>query len=172
MNQRVLIAYATKYGATKEIAEAVGETLQAAGLAVDVLPAADVVALDDYSAVILGSAVYAGSWRGDAVTFLETHEAALAARPTWIFSGGPTGEGDPVEMMKGWNMPDAQKPLIERIQPRSVAFFHGVIDTGKLNLAERLIIRAFRAPAGDFRDWDSINAWATSIATALKPETA
>jgi hypothetical protein len=33
-----------------------------------------------------------------------------------------------------------------------------------------MIVRALKAPTGDFRDWDSIEAWADSVAETLKEE--
>lgn len=74
MANSILIAYATKYGATAEIAEKIGQVLRQAGLPADVQPADRVGDLTAYKAVVLGSAVYAGQWRGEAVTFLETNE--------------------------------------------------------------------------------------------------
>lgn len=38
MNHKVLVAYASKYGATAEIAEKIGEVLNGAGLTTDVVP--------------------------------------------------------------------------------------------------------------------------------------
>ena len=49
-----------------EIADAIGRTLRDHGLEVDVSPAHDVRSLNDYDAVVLGSAVYTAHWRGDA----------------------------------------------------------------------------------------------------------
>ena len=98
MNEKVLVAYGSKHGSTAEIAEAIGEAMVEAGLDVEVLSADEVSDLDGYGAVVLGSAVYAGMWQKEAVRFLEANEAALTARPVWIFSSGPTGEGDPVEL--------------------------------------------------------------------------
>ena len=168
METQVLVAYATKYGATAEIAERIGQALRQAGLRADVLPAARVADLTPYQAVVLGSAVYAGQWRKEAVKFLAANEKALAARPVWLFSSGPTGEGDPVQLTKGWRFPEAQKPLAERIRPRDIALFHGAVDMSKLNLLERLLLKAMKAPVGDFRDWNAITSWATAIADALK----
>lgn len=167
MNDKILVAYATKYGSTAEIAEAIGETLTEAGHMVDVLPVERVHDLGPYSAVVLGSAVYAGNWRKEAVTFLEQHEGALAIRPTWLFSSGPTGEGDPVELMNGWHFPEALLPLVNRMEPRDIVFFHGKIDTDKLNLGERLLVKAIGAQVGDYRDWDAIAAWASEIAQTV-----
>jgi menaquinone-dependent protoporphyrinogen oxidase len=168
MEKKVLVAYATKYGATAEIAEKVGQVLSQAGLRTDVLPADRVSDLSPYKAVVLGSAVYVGRWRKEAATFLKANEKVLAERPVWLFSSGPTGEGDPVELTKGWRFPGALPPLADRIQPRDIALFHGAADVKRLNLIERWMIKNVKAPFGDFRDWDAITSWATVIADDLK----
>lgn len=168
MSKKVLVAYATKYGATAGIAEKIGQTLENQGVAVDVKLAKEVADLSDYQAVILGSGVYAGGWLKPAVDFLQSKNDALSALPVWFFSDGPTGEGDPLELMKGWRFPDALKPHAERIQPRDMVLFHGMMDLEKLNFTEKLLIKAMKAPLGDFRDWEVINNWAEEIAKALK----
>ncbi len=171
MSAQVLVAYASKYDATAEIAEKIGEVLRQAGLRADVLLAEHVRDLTPYQAVVLGSAVYVGQWRKEAATFLEAHEKELVGRPVWLFSSGPTGEGDPVQLLKGWRFPDALKPIADRIKPRDIAVFHGNLDMKKLNLAEKLIVKGLKAPLGDFRDWEAITAWAMAIAAALKDAT-
>jgi len=88
----------------------------------------------------------------------------------WLFSSGPTGEGDPVTLTKGWRFPTAQKSIADRIHPRDIAVFNGILDMEKLNFAEKLIIKGVKAPVGDFRDWDAITDWAASIVGALQPE--
>jgi menaquinone-dependent protoporphyrinogen oxidase len=168
MDIQVLVAYATKYGATSEIAEKIGQVLTQAGLKVDVLPAKEVGDLTPYKAVILGSAVYIGQWRKEAVKFIKANEAMLAQRQVWLFSSGPTGEGDPVELMQGWRLPGAVQPIADRIQPRDITVFHGNVDAAKLNFIENWMLKNVKAPAGDFRDWEVIAAWATSIANTLK----
>jgi len=69
--------------------------------------------------------------------------------------------------MKGFRFPEAQQPIADRIRPRDIAFFHGVLDMQKLNLGEKVIIKGIKAPVGDFRDWNAITAWARGIAEAL-----
>jgi menaquinone-dependent protoporphyrinogen oxidase len=168
MDDRVLVAYATKYGATAEIADKIGQVLREAGLEADVLPADRVGDLSPYGAVVLGSGVYVGQWRKEAARFLKANEKALAERPVWLFSSGPTGEGDPMELMEGWHLPKRLQPVADRIRPREIIAFHGAIDADKLNPIERWVIKNVKAPAGDFRDWDAITSWATGIADALK----
>jgi menaquinone-dependent protoporphyrinogen oxidase len=168
MNTQVLVTYATKYGATAEIAEKIGQVLRQAGLHTDVLPADRVSNLSSYKAVILGSAVYIGGWRKETTKFLKANEKVLSEQLVWLFSSGPTGEGNPVELTKGWHFPKALQPIADRIQPRDIAVFHGAIHMQKLNLIEKWMINNVKAPLGDFRDWDAITSWATAIADVLK----
>jgi menaquinone-dependent protoporphyrinogen oxidase len=168
MDTQVLVAYATKYGATAEIAEIIGEVLRQAGLRADVRPAEKVSDVSAYQAVVLGSAVYIGRWRKQATKFLNANEKALAERPVWLFSSGPTGEGDPVELLKGWRLPGGLQPVADRIQPRDIAVFHGAVNVDDLNFIERWMIKNVKSPVGDFRDWEAITAWAEGIAAALK----
>ena len=168
MDIQVLVAYGTKYGATAEIAEKIGQVLRQAGLRADVQPVKRVGDLTPYQAVVLGSAVYIGQWRKEAVAFLEKHEKALSERPVWLFSSGPSGKGDPVQLMSGWTFPEAQKPIAERIRARGTALFNGFVDPTKLSLPEKLILKGVKAPTGDFRDWEAVRTWAQSIAETLK----
>ena len=168
MSIRVLVAYATKHGATEEIAQRIGEVLGRAGLDADVLPAGSVGDLAPYAGVVLGSAVYVGAWRKEAAAFLKDNESTLAQLPMWIFSSGPTGEGEPEELVNGWLLPDALQDIVERIAPRDIILFHGKVVPEELGLSERLMVKMVKAPAGDFRDWDAIAAWAKGIADTLK----
>lgn len=169
MDKNILVTYASKYGATKEIAEKITEVFRQAGLQTDVYPVDSVRDLNSYQAVILGSAVYIGKWPKEAARFLQTHEKTLAARPVWLFSSGPTGVGDPLELLEGWRLPTALQPVADRIQPRDIAVFHGNIDPAKVNVIEKWAVKSLvKKPFGDFRDWDAITSWATSIADMLK----
>lgn len=168
--ERVLIAYATKHGATAEIAEKIGQVMRAEDLEVEVLPVAQVRGLEGYGAVVVGSCVYAGRWPREAARFLRAHEAVLRTRPTWFFSSGPTGRGDPAKLLRGWTFPANLRGLARRIQPRGIVVFHGVLDPGRLSPLERLVIKLVRAPLGDFRDWYAISGWAASVASTLKEE--
>lgn len=168
MGAQVLVAYATKHAATAEIAQKIGEVLRQAGLSADVLPADRVGDLASYQAVVLGSAVYIGQWRKEAAKLLKDNEKALAERSVWLFSSGPTGKGDPVELTKGWRFPAALQPIAGRIRPKDIVLFRGSLDPKKLNPVERLMIKNVKAPVGDFRDWHAITSWAAAIANALK----
>jgi menaquinone-dependent protoporphyrinogen oxidase len=170
MEKRVLVVYATKYGATAEIAEKIGEVIRNNGLQVDVLPAGQVKELNPYAAVVLGSAAYIGQWRREAVKLLKENENTLSTLPVWLFSSGPTEEGDPIKAMNGWLYPKSIKPVIDSIKPHDIAVFHGVINREKLNFLEKWMLKTVKAPIGDFRDWEAITAWAGAIAEELKQQ--
>lgn len=169
MNKIILITYATKYGSTKEIAEKIGELLRQADLQVDVLPVEAVHDFTPYGAVVLGCAVYIGKWLKEAGEFLKRNEKDLAARPLWLFSSGPTGEGNPVDLVEGWQVPADQQSIVDRIQPRNIAVFHGNINLDKVNFIEKWAVKSLvKKPFGDFRDWSAITAWTVLIADSLK----
>jgi menaquinone-dependent protoporphyrinogen oxidase len=168
MNGKILVTYASKYGATREIAEKIGQGLRQAGLPADVLRVDSVRDLAPYAVVILGSAVYIGKWQKEAEAFLRANAEALATRPVWLFSSGPTGEGDPVALLEGWRLPAALQPVADRIHPRYVAVFHGYINRDKVNFIERTAVKAMKKEFGDFRDWAAITAWTAGIAGALQ----
>ena len=59
---RVLVAYATRHGATAGIAERVAAALTAAGLSAEARPVEDVRDVEPYDAVVLGGAAYMFHW--------------------------------------------------------------------------------------------------------------
>lgn len=159
----VLIAVASRHGSTTEIAEAIALDLRAAGIEATLRWASEVESLDDYDALILGSAVYMGNWMTEARHFVERHRDALARMPVWLFSSGPVGADDP----KPHGDPSGLAELMAATGARGHHIFAGRLDPTRLGLGERLIVKAVRAPAGDFRDWKAVRAWADEIAAAL-----
>ena len=141
MDGKVLVAYASRYGSTERIAAKIGETLTLAGLQVDVLSADNVKDIAQYQAVVLGSATYIYKWIGEAVKLLKRNEKLLTDKPVWIFSSGPLAEGDAVKLLKGWRYPQSLRAAIERIKPRDIVVFHGMIDIEGLNFMDKWLIK-------------------------------
>lgn len=160
---KVLVAAASRYGAAQEIAEAIGRVLSDHGLDVDVERAEGLNDVTLYDAVVLGSAVYMGTWLPAARRFVAEYGEELASRPTWLFSSGPLGppprphEDEAVHLASIW----AKTKAVEH------RLFGGKLDKSLLSFGERAVVHAVRAPEGDFRDWDDISAWAASIAETL-----
>ncbi|MCB0804912.1 MAG: flavodoxin domain-containing protein [Bacteroidales bacterium] len=167
MENKVLIVFASKYGATREIAEEIGECLEEVDLEVEIISVEQVTGVDRYRAVVIGSAVYLGRWRRRVKHFLTENEEILSRKPVWIFSSGPTGTGQPEVLLKGWKVPVNMKKVVKNINPVDVMVFHGKIDLIELNMFERLAINKMRIPSGDYRNVESIREWANSIISYL-----
>lgn len=159
----VLVAYASKHGSTEGIARSIADRLNELGTGAEARSVEDVEDLDGVNAVVLGSAVYAGSWMKDAMTFVERHRDALARLPVYLFSSGPLGE----EVKDEEEQPRQLDELREALSPRDHRIFFGALDRDKLGFGERMIVKAVKAPDGDFRDWDAIRDWADRIAPEL-----
>jgi menaquinone-dependent protoporphyrinogen oxidase len=155
----ILVTYASKHGSTEGIARRIADRLTATGRPAEAHPVNSVEGLEGYDAVILGSAVYAGSWMKEAVEFARTNEEMLTRVPVWLFSSGPLGQDVEDTEEQPRQLPD----LRDRVHPRGHIVFFGSLDVASLGFAERMIVKAVKAPAGDYRDWDAIDAWADEI---------
>ncbi|MFG1813561.1 flavodoxin domain-containing protein [Kribbella sp. NPDC049174] len=162
MSRQVLVAYATKMGATAEIAEAIGAELREHGHHADVRNVAGVESIADYDAVILGSSIYIRRWRPEAVRFLRKHADELGDRQVWLFHSGPVGPDKDQEQ----ELPVNVRRLARRIDAPPVMTFAGRLEpqTAKGFLARRL---ARGELAVDSRDWTLIKNWAAGIAATL-----
>jgi menaquinone-dependent protoporphyrinogen oxidase len=179
---KVLVAYATRHGATRGIAERIAQTLEQRGLEVTLYPVERVGPIEGYDAFVIGSAAYMGTWLKDASEFVRKHERQIASRPVWLFSSGPIGT-DRVDK-KGQDVVKASEPAEFRtfeplLHPRDEQVFFGAWDTDAepAGFADRFV-RGFTSlfpgvkaamPTGDFRDWPEIEAWAETIARDLEP---
>lgn len=182
----VFVAFGSRHGGTRGIAERIGEVLQAEGIETVVAPAGQVGELGAADAFVVGSGVYMGSWLDEPLDFMRRHQDVLAARPTWLFSSGPligstksTPGADAVADALG----PADGPgsggrkkveaLSATIHPRDHRVFFGAFDPKDppKSISER-VVRMMPAaknmlPPGDFRDWEAIEAWAREIGTTL-----
>ena len=165
----VLVAYAREHGAAAALAEAVAATLRDRGLAVDLRPAREVDAVEPYRAVVLGSAVYMGRWRREAVALLRRHRRALADRDLWLFSSGPVGD-QPVDLddpkADRWLRPPKVRALGEALGANDHAVFGGSIDEGG-GLLRRRMAQGIPPGRRDRRDWGAVRQWAEQVADAL-----
>lgn len=162
---KVLVSVASKHGATAEIADHVGEVLHRRGFETTVLHPEEVGSVENYDAVVLGSAVYAGHWLKEAKDLAAGIAVSHPLPLVWLMSSGPVGvplkpDEDPVDVAD----------LVEATRALEHAVFAGKIDKSKLSFGERAIAGALRVPEGDYRDWDSITIWASAIADILDDE--
>jgi menaquinone-dependent protoporphyrinogen oxidase len=173
MSNSILLAYATRYGSTQEVAEAIAATLREQGLEVDVQPMKKVRSVKEYRAVVLGAPLYIGSLHKDAQNFLKRYSEALMSQPVAFFVLGPTHtiekelEESRVQLDKELGKFPGLKLVVREV-------FFGKYDPAKLRFPDSLIASlpaspVHNEPASDVRDWPAIRAWATSLATQLQP---
>jgi menaquinone-dependent protoporphyrinogen oxidase len=163
---RVLVAYATKTGGTAGIAKAAGEELQKLGLATDVLDVGEVRNLSPYQAVVLGSAVYFGKWRKEALRFADRHAEELRQRSVWLFESGPTdtsadeGKAAPAK---------TAEELAREIGARGPVVFGGRFMPENAGPITRRLVASGEGGAsfGDYRNFDRIRNWAREIGEEL-----
>ncbi len=192
---RVLVSYATNSGSTAEVAAAVAAELTAAGHAAEVRPMANVTALDGYDAVVMGAPMIFG-WQLAARRFLKRHQKTLAAQKVACFAcamrltRAPGETLPPIPLALDPNLvSDPAKPgalnLKERfttigyylksmlggapaVQPLSVAFFGGRLEMYRLKWWQAAFVMIIvQAAPGDYRDWNSIKAWAQVLGKQL-----
>jgi menaquinone-dependent protoporphyrinogen oxidase len=166
----VLVAAASRHGATVEIAERIGAGLTERGLSVDVRTLADVRDVDRYEAVVLGSAIYLGQWLKEARAFVDLHASELAERPTWLFGSGSIVGNPPVADDPNAIRASLVEKLISTTHAREHKLFAGRLDSTKLGFVEKLPVKMAHGREGDWRDWEAVDAWAAHIADQLQAD--
>jgi menaquinone-dependent protoporphyrinogen oxidase len=158
----VLIAYASKHGTTRAVAEAVAQTLEDRGLAVEIEEAGRVRDVTRYDAVVVGGGLYMGKWHVDARRLLKRHREALAGKRLAVFGMGPDSleESKVAESRKQLDRALATVPELE---PIAVTIFGGALEP------ESWRFPLNRLPAFDARNWDAIQDWAVDLVAKLSP---
>jgi menaquinone-dependent protoporphyrinogen oxidase len=172
MANKILVAYASTHGSTREVAEAVAETLAGRGLPVDLQPARDVRSLAGYHAVVLGAPLYMFHLHKDALRFLSHHQKALGGLPVAVFAGGPFGEGDDHEWQGVRKNLDQELAKFPWLKPVAVEVIGGKFDPTTLRFPWNLIPALRNMPASDLRNWDAIRGWASLVAGEFQPASA
>jgi len=160
---RVLVAYATKMGGTKGIADTIGDELTRDGIEAHVHDAGAVKDIKAYDALVIGSAIYANRWRPEAIRLLSLADRGNPI-PVWLFQSGPLGEGAETMQVE---IPKKVARLVEALGAPVPMTFGGRIEpaTAKGFIAKKM---AKGPNAGDFRDDGRIRQWADGIAEELK----
>ncbi|MBI5230739.1 MAG: flavodoxin domain-containing protein [Coriobacteriales bacterium] len=164
----VLIAYATRTGATREVAETIADELRRHGLTADVREYADASDPEGYEAIILGSGVRMRRIYKEADRYMAENASTLIDSPTALFTVSLT------PVVDSRHGEERSKALLERIEechpavtPFSAAAFPGVFRPELLSAGEREILRIMGAKEGDYIDEAQVREWAASVAAVL-----
>jgi menaquinone-dependent protoporphyrinogen oxidase len=158
----ILLAYASRYGSTQEVAETITAALRKVGLEVDLQPMQEVKRIDKYEAVVLGAAIYNAKWHPDVHQFLAHHQNALTQRPVAVFALGPVSPAGGA-MKNAHRQLDRELEKYPWLKPAALEIFAGKYDPKKVEgFFERFL------PASDHRNWGAIRAWANELPTHLR----
>ena len=163
----ILVTYATRFGATEQVAEAIAETLQDKGQQVDLLPIEAITTLEEYQAVFLGSAVNYGAWLPHAVKFVKAKQEAFKDIQIALFTVHITNLGRDESSKR--NRRTFSKEVRDLLHPIDEAFFAGKFDR---RAARELMPKwaAWLVPTIDFRKWDLIRDWALQVLEKLETD--
>jgi len=147
---RAWVAYGTKHGSTRLIAERIGDCLRRNGFEVTVRPADESVDRSEgLDLVVLGGALYIGRWHRSARRFLRRHREDLAGVPVAVFGSGPLGP-EPAAWNSSRRQLDRTLRRFAWLRPVAVTVFGGADPPG-------------RSTARDLRDWDAVERWAAEL---------
>jgi len=167
-SKKVLVAYASKYGSTGGVADAIGKELCNRGAAADVCMLKNITDLNPYRAVVVGSAIYRGKWLPEAVDFVERNREVLRQVPVAYFLVCTTmckpTEENRRKVVAYLNPVLAAVP---QVQPLRIGAFAGALDYSKLSSPIKVIMKLKGAPEGDSRDWTAIRTWAEGLCSPL-----
>lgn len=158
---RVIVAYASRMGSTREIAEVVADELRQTDHTVTIAPCSAAPDAAGFDAAIIGSALYGRRWMPDADHYVRRQARHLTNRPTYLFQSGPCRVATPgVTPMAS---PRAVRRIIRRAGLADPVTFSGRIDPTQPPTWRWTRWNATSVASGDFRDWNVIRAWGYAI---------
>ena len=163
--KNVLVAYATRHSATAGVAEYIADVLCGLNHRVDLRYVENVSSIEDYDAVIVGSAIYEFNWLPVAKDFIERFKLPLASMPVAYFFGCAALKEDTEENQEAVLI--YINPVLRKypdIVPVDIGRFGGAVDFSRLDDFETTVINAIGVTENeDWRDWEKIGAWAEKV---------
>ncbi|MCL2854748.1 MAG: flavodoxin domain-containing protein [Defluviitaleaceae bacterium] len=127
---KTLILYATKHGATKEIAERLANQMKDAAIC-DMK--GQIPPIGDFDCIVIGSSVYASKIRKEAAKFLAENIDVLYTKRVGIFLSGL------LESQEYWQENFPPRLLADA---KAAAFMGGIFNPKKTNFVERIAVKA------------------------------
>jgi menaquinone-dependent protoporphyrinogen oxidase len=161
MEKKVLVTYASKYGSTGGVADAIGKEMCSKDVATDVVLIKNASNVSSYQGVVIGSAIYMGKWMSEAADFVKKNKDFLRHVPVAYFLvcmtlSQPT-EKNRAEVL---SYMDPILKAVPEIKPVGIGTFAGAMDYNNLSWLNKKILKSKGTPEGDFRDWNAIRTWA------------
>lgn len=165
MEMKILVTFATYYGATGNVAKAVADTITSKGYSVDVLPIKDVHSIEEYQAVVIGSAIRGGRIHEDTYRFIKDHIPELEKVPVAYFVCCMTmGEENPETRYQAETYLAEVFNKISDVKPVSLGFFGSVHEYKHMEWLARLVDKAVQSPGEEYKKWETVIHWHDDLA--------
>ena len=168
----VLFAYASAHGATAEIAQFMGQVLKDNNFLVTVVNVDNMIDVDAFDVVILGSPIHYGMMLPEMAVYLRRNRLQLKTKQVyfWVNCIRFLEDGG-LDHVLGHYVPEE---AMAAIGARDVGVFAGRLLLEDMDMEERWAMperydghRRAEEFVGDFRDWEAIRAWTNKIADEL-----
>ncbi|UUX92707.1 flavodoxin domain-containing protein [Methanoplanus endosymbiosus] len=161
---KVLVAYATRYGSTKDIAEVIADTIRKRGIETDCM---DINTINPenmsvYDAFFVGSPLHLGKWLPEAKEFMQFRRDVLNKKPVFVFTCGITLKDKTEHILKKAEF--ALYEFSQYVKMDEKEFFAGKLTIADLNETDSQIVRIAGVGEGDYTDINTVNKWADGIA--------
>jgi menaquinone-dependent protoporphyrinogen oxidase len=176
---KALVIYGTRGGATKQIAEEIGNVLGEQGFEVSVDDAKKSKSYDvnEYDLVVVGSSVWATYWKRQATGFMRRNAKKLMGKKVALFSSGLAG-GDPAQKEYAQQSIEKTAAKFPWVHPIALAYFGGYVDFEHPTFFASFMANAMKkdmekkgqdtSKPYDTRDFPAIRRWAADVAAKAK----
>lgn len=173
MSKKVLVAFATVSGTTREVAEAIGGELRLGGHEVDVAQVREVASVAGHAAAVVGTPVMGAMLNGSCKRFLRRHRKSLAKmRVGYFISCGMMSDPTPENIARAESYMAKLRRVVPGVEPVDTALFAGGLKTegpdfDRANFFLRLIIPKIAAEFRNGRDLTVVRDWARGLIDKL-----
>ena len=185
---KVLIVYATRYGATAGTSEEIAKILHEEGFEARVVNAKEekVKDISEYGLVVVGSGIQMGKWTSEADGFLNRFDKELGQKKLALFVSSmktvSEREGKTDDLTASRKAALDDKVAKYDLHPIAMGFFGGVVNYNKMNFLFRRTMgflkpqlekdgfKEVRPGVYDLRNWDEIRSWARELAARARQE--
>jgi len=168
----VLVAYACAHESTTEIARQLADRFGKSGFAAVARPVSTITSIQNYHAVVLGSALRDHAWQPEATEFLARFAGESSRRPVWLFS--TCSVADDGRFFESTATTAAHRHEVataagshDPIPLRDYHHFPGGYEPRRWSFIADLWSKLCGGFSVDQRDWHDVNEWADSIVRQL-----